>query len=244
MLSPPVPIPAQSYFLAYHLKSQDASPAPSALRAFRARNRQISNGRLYLTLLCFWCDRFRVFTNAWHRAHAGAIYRCGVLSYLVMAPNLICHPGLRPGISLELLGKSYSVLFTLSSWIYFRIHQAANMPLSICGVYSYNWARHWQIYNCRLYLSMLSDRCDCFCVFAYARNRDYGGATFRFFDEFFYSPDFFIRLFTFYISAQNHLWLIKTISHMVRNSEKCPNISSWQMFSACYNFFKSQTYIA
>ena len=74
MLSPPVPIPASSYFLAYHLKSRDASSAPYALRASSARNRQISNGRLYLPLLYFRCNCFRVFTNARHRAHSGATF--------------------------------------------------------------------------------------------------------------------------------------------------------------------------
>ena len=81
MLTPPVPIPASSYILAYHLKSRDASPAPSTLRAERARNRQISNGRLYLPLLSDRCDRFRVFAYARHRAHAGATCRWNMISY-------------------------------------------------------------------------------------------------------------------------------------------------------------------
>ena len=84
MLTPPVPIPTSSYFLAYHLKSRDASPAPYALRAERARNRQISNGRLYLPLLSFCCDSFSVFTYARHRAHAGATCRCGMNKFFLM----------------------------------------------------------------------------------------------------------------------------------------------------------------
>ena len=84
MLSPPVPIPIASYLLAYHLKSQDASPAPSALRAFMARNRQISNGRLYLPILSDRCNYFCVFTYARHRAHAGATCRCGMNKFFLM----------------------------------------------------------------------------------------------------------------------------------------------------------------
>ena len=87
MLSPPVPIPIASYLLAYHLKSQDASPAPSALRAFMARNRQISNGRLYLPLLYFRCNCFRVFTNVRHRAHAGATFLFLFLIRFFTAPK-------------------------------------------------------------------------------------------------------------------------------------------------------------
>ena len=87
MLSPPVPIPIASYILAYHLKSQDASPAPYACRASRARHRQISNGRLYLPLLCFCCDCFRVFANARHRAHAGATFFVFYFSYVFSQPQ-------------------------------------------------------------------------------------------------------------------------------------------------------------
>ena len=121
MLSPPVPIPIASYLLAYHLKSQDlayhlksrdASPAPSALRAERARNRQISNGRLYLPLLYFRCDSFRVFTNARHRAHEVATCRCDMLSYFLMS-NLTRHPGRGPGISLENGESVYGANFTV-----------------------------------------------------------------------------------------------------------------------------------
>ena len=88
MLTPPVPIPIASYLLAYHLKSQDASPAPSALRAFKARNRQISNGRLYLPLLCFRCDCFRVFTYARPRAHGGATFLFFISHTFFHSPGL------------------------------------------------------------------------------------------------------------------------------------------------------------
>ena len=87
MLSPPVPIPAQSYILAYHLRLQDASARPSTCRAFKARHRQIYNGRLYLPLLYFQCDCFRVFTNARHRAHAGATFFVFYFSYVFSQPQ-------------------------------------------------------------------------------------------------------------------------------------------------------------
>ena len=89
MLSPPVPIPIASYILAYRLKSQDASPAPYAYRASRARHRQISNGRLYLPLLYFRFNCFRIFTNARHRAHAGATCRCAVNKFFLMSSRTL-----------------------------------------------------------------------------------------------------------------------------------------------------------
>ena len=89
MLSPPVPIPAQSYILAYHLRLQDTSARPGASRAFKARHWQIYNGRLYLPLLYFRCNCFRVFTNARHRAHAGATYRCAVNKFFLMSSRTL-----------------------------------------------------------------------------------------------------------------------------------------------------------
>ena len=89
MLSPPVPIPAQSYILAYHLRLQDTSARPGASRAFRARNRQISNGRLYLPLLYFRFNCFRIFTNARHRTHSGATCQCAVNKFFLMSSRTL-----------------------------------------------------------------------------------------------------------------------------------------------------------
>ena len=69
-----VSIPIPSCILAYRLQLRDAKESPTPGEPTEARHRQILHSRLYLPLLCFWCDCFRVFTTACNRAHGGAIF--------------------------------------------------------------------------------------------------------------------------------------------------------------------------
>ena len=111
------------YILAYHLRLRDASARPVACRAFRARNRQISNGRLYLPLLCFLCDNFSVFTYARHRAHAGATFLFLFLIRFFTAPSTFPSSGgdlsvegrrrpVGPGDGLLVVSKSLLAQYT------------------------------------------------------------------------------------------------------------------------------------